>query len=87
LNGRAGSVREVVQNWAGSFSQVPQQAQKIVRNSGGESVVFLPKNAIAPGSGKVLLVSDASMFVDDEDTGYFSRNQTLFLNALNLLID
>ena len=87
LNGRAGTVREITQNWAGSYTQVPQEAQKIARNAGGESVVLLDRNVIANGAGKVLMISDASMFVDDEDTGLFAKNQTFFLNCLNKLLE
>lgn len=87
LNGRAGAVREVVQNWAGAYTKVPTEAQKIVKNNAGDSILLLERNSISNGSGRVVMVSDASMFVDDEDTGNFARNQPLFLNCLNLLLE
>lgn len=85
-NGRYGNVSDFMQHWAGSFTSVPSNAMRIAANSGGDAMVVFPERVISPQSGGVVILSDASMFMDDKSTGVYTQNERLYLNILDFLI-
>jgi hypothetical protein len=43
------------------------------------------EDALSPGSGRVVIIADASFLVDDALFEFFSPHETLFLNTLDYL--
>jgi hypothetical protein len=52
------------------------------------SYAAIERNAIVPGSGRVILASNNGLFADANTLGggYFAANQTLFLNSVQWLV-
>lgn len=85
-NGPFGNVASFSQHWAGSFNSVPSNAIRVASNQGGDAIVVFADKSISPQSGGVVILSDASMFMDDKSTGVYTQNERLYLNILDFLI-
>ena len=46
-------------------------------------LAVIPRHAISPTSGSVVIVTDSQFMIDDTQGGFFPQQQALFLNAMN----
>lgn len=56
-------------------------------NANGQTILaVIDRNAIAPGSGRVVITTDATLFVDSGAGGLFPSHQALYLNIVQFLV-
>jgi hypothetical protein len=73
---------------AGIFTNLGPYAHTIATmDANGKPIVAaIESHAIGPNSGRVVMITDASLFADNDDGGFFSEHQTLFLNTMHFLV-
>lgn len=86
-NGPFGVVPTVWALGYGFFTDLGPHAQSLATDDVNHQPVLtvIPSDTIAPGSGRVLITGDATIFADAEISGLFSVNETLFLNSMSFL--
>lgn len=85
LNGPFGAPAPLVVTVAGWLSDVGPYATVLasMEATGLPVIAAIEANVLGPGSGRVVVMTDASPFADDMD---FSIGEPLFLNMMNYLI-
>ncbi|MCP4362377.1 MAG: hypothetical protein GY796_30600 [Chloroflexi bacterium] len=81
-DGPFGTISTFTQGWPGSITNVGPYGTSLAVNGSGDSLVVIERNAIASGSGRVVVYSDVTTFIDTADGGDFINNQALFLNSI-----
>lgn len=73
---------------SGIFTSLGPYATSLsTMNSTGFSILAtIEAGALGPGSGRVILMPDATPFADPVVDGYFSEAETLFLNSIAYLV-
>ena len=77
-----GEVTSFTQGWPGGLTDLGPYAESYAANGLGQALAVIEPGVIAPGSGAVMVYSDATTFLDSADGGGFMDNEILFLNSL-----
>jgi hypothetical protein len=86
INGPFGSTSSIMVLGSGIFTSLGSAAGLANIDALGQPVLAaIPEDALSPGSGRVVIIADASFLVDDALFGFFSQHETLFLNTLDYL--
>lgn len=87
IHGPFGDVTDIYDYGSGVFTNLGLYAHSLAKMDAKNLPVLaaIEKNALGPGSGRVVLMTDASPFADDADEGAFSLHETLFLNTIQYL--
>ncbi len=87
-NGPFGTAITAYSSYYGWFSDLGPYAALLATNDSNDmpSAAFIPENAMAPGSGRVLIFADATI-VSDAEEGFFHVNETMFLNGVHYLTE
>jgi len=73
---------------AGIFTNIgPYATTLATMNSTGLPIfTVIEAGVLGPGSGRVLLFSDATPFADPIGDGFFAQSETMFLNSIQYLV-
>ncbi len=84
FNGLFGTQTFVQLGGAGVYTNLGPYAQSVaIMDALGLPVIaVIEADAIAPGSGRVILTSDSEMFINNSLGGYFTNHETLLLNMV-----
>jgi hypothetical protein len=86
-NGPFGQATTFTTYYAGWFTDLGPAAPIAVLGANGlASYAAIDRDAISPGSGRVVLTTDASAFADANDGGFFLANEALFNNSVDWLL-
>lgn len=87
INGPFGDTSSIPMLGAGVFTNLGPHATSLATLDalGLPALAAIEAHTLGPNSGRVVLISDVSLFADDNLGGYFSQSQTLFLNAIDFL--
>jgi hypothetical protein len=81
--GPFGQVSSFSQGFPGGLDNLGAHATSLASNSLGSALAVIESGSIAPGSGRVVIYSDANTFGD----GVLSENRALFLNTIQFCLD
>lgn len=87
INGPFGDTTSFSVFGAGLFTSLgPHAVSLATMNATGLPVLaVIGPHALGPNSGRVVLITDSSLFVDSTLGGFFPQSETLFLNTIQYL--
>lgn len=87
INGPFGDTTKITMYGAGLFTNLGPHATSLATMDATHQSVLatIEAHALGSSSGRVILMSDSTTFVDSADGGFFSAHKTLFLNSMEYL--
>jgi hypothetical protein len=87
INGPFGDTTTIPLYGAGVFPLLGPYATSLAYEDATHKSVLaaIPSGALSPTSGRVVIISDSNVFIDDTQGGFFPQGQPLFLNTINYL--
>jgi hypothetical protein len=83
-SGPFGTVETFTERYVTSVADLGAHASVVATNPLGDTLVVIPRGALGPQSGPVVIFSDLSLFLGPPtDTPLFEENETLFLNTVS----
>ena len=86
-DGPFGTVATFNEGFVTAISDLGPHGYSIATNPLGDTLAVIPPNALAPGSGPVVVYSDSSLFLTNSNPPYnFGDNEVIFMNTMAFLM-
>jgi hypothetical protein len=86
-SGPHGEITYFSQGWPGGITKLGLYAAPLATNELGYALAVIEPGAICPGSGGVVIYSDANTYTNNGGVGFFAENEALFLNTINFCLE